>query len=179
METWEFKILDYIQGHMRFGFLDWLMPKISMLADFGAIWIFFAVAFLCFKRYRKYGFILLISLGLGLLIGNFLLKNIIERARPYSINTTVQLLVNKPTDFSFPSGHTLSSFAAATCITFANKKFAWLAFPLATLIAFSRLYLYLHFLTDVIGGMAIGVVIGVLVNVIERALFSKEKIKKK
>jgi len=172
---WEFKVLDFIQNNLNCGFLDWFMPKISGLVDFGALWIFTAIVFLCFKKYRKDGILLLVSLILGFLIGNIFLKNVIVRDRPCWINTTVQLLVKNPIDYSFPSGHALSSFIGATGVTFINKKFAWVAFPIAILIAFSRLYLYVHFPTDVIGGMVLGVVISITVNLIVRKIYLKRK----
>ena len=168
---WEFKVLDFIQNNLTCSFLDWLMPKVSGLAEFGALWIFIVVVFLCFKKYRKDGFILLVSLMLGFLIGNLLLKNVIVRDRPCWINTTVQLLVSNPTDYSFPSGHTLSSFIGATCVTFTNKKFAWIAFPIAVLIAFSRLYLYVHFPTDIICGMVLGITIAAVVNFVAKKIY--------
>lgn len=93
-------------------------------------------------------------------VGNLILKNLVARARPCSLNTTVNLLISAPTDYSFPSGHTTSSFAAAVIWYHADKRFGVPALILAFLIAFSRLYLYVHFPSDVIAGALIGAAIG-------------------
>lgn len=112
------------------------------------------------KKYRKQGVILATALLTGFIVGNVVLKNLIGRARPCWLNTDIRLLIATPMDYSFPSGHTLSSFAAATVLCRANRKFAYAAIPLALLIAVSRLYLYVHFPSDIIGAGLIGIFIG-------------------
>ena len=109
----DFSILDFIQNHLRNGVLDWLMTKISMLGNAGVIWIVISIVLLSIKKYRKCGITLVIGLLLGLLIGNIILKPLVARPRPCWINSDIALLIASPKDFSFPSGHTLSSFIAA------------------------------------------------------------------
>lgn len=103
--------------------------------------------------------LLLVALALGVLTGNLTLKPLIARPRPCWVDESVRLLIPKPTDYSFPSGHTLSSVIGATVLTKANAKFGLAAIPLAALIAFSRLYLYVHFLGAAVLGVAIGLLV--------------------
>ncbi len=156
----DFIVLDFIRDHFRCDFLDMAMPKITALGNKGFVWISAAAAMLVFPKYRKDGIKLGVSLGAGALIGNAALKNLVERARPCWIKPVEDMLISMPHDYSFPSGHTLSSFAAATVIMKANRKMGIAAYILASLIGFSRLYLYVHFPTDVLAGAVIGVLIG-------------------
>ena len=118
----------------------------------------------------------------GLLITNLILKNAVQRIRPCDLNAAVELLIERPHDWSFPSGHTTSSFAAAAALLYANKKMGIPALILASLIAFSRLYLYVHFPTDILAGILIGVACALLVIYIYKKVNwdnMKEKIIKK
>ncbi len=154
-------VLEFIRIHMSSGILDSTMPFITKLGSGAFIWIVAAFVFLASKKYRMDGLLLIVSLLLCGLIGNIILKPLIARIRPFDVNTAIQLLIAKPTDFSFPSGHTMTSFAAATAIFNANSSMGIAAFILAALIAFSRLYLYVHYPSDIIGGMLIGVLISI------------------
>lgn len=156
----DFSILDFIQNHLRNGVLDWLMTKISMLGNAGVIWIVISIVLLSIKKYRKCGITLVIGLLLGLLIGNIILKPLVARPRPCWINSDIALLIASPKDFSFPSGHTLSSFIAAIILLKEDKKFGYVAMILAILIAFSRMYLYVHFPSDILAGVVLAILIG-------------------
>lgn len=158
--TYDWAILHWIQDSLRSPALDILMPKITMLANGGLIWILIGLILIATKRYGRDGFTLIIGLVIGLLLGNLFLKNLILRQRPSWIDPLVSLLISNPRDYSFPSGHTLSSVIAATILTMTNKKFGYLAIPMAFLISFSRLYLYVHFPSDVLGASIIGLIIG-------------------
>lgn len=155
-------ILQWIHTNMQCGFLDFIMPKITVLGNSGAIWIFAAVVLICTKKYRKQGIILLAGLAVGVLVGNVWLKHLIARPRPCWLDTSVNLLIANPTDYSFPSGHTLSSVIGASILTMTNRRFGYVAIPLAVLIAFSRLYLYVHFPSDILGAVFIGLLIGLI-----------------
>jgi len=155
-------ILDFIQKSMHSGFLDQVMPVITALDNGGAIWIAVGIIFLLTRGYRRYGFALLLALLVGTLVGSVVLKPLVARVRPFEVNTAITLLIARPTDFSFPSGHAMSSFTAATVILKAHKKLGIIAFIVALLIAFSRLYLYVHYPSDVLVGMIFGVVIGII-----------------
>lgn len=152
----ELPILWWIREHLTNPFLDTVMPYISSLARHGEFWILLALILVCFKKTRKAGVAMGIAMACGYLIGNMGMKNLFARTRPYDM-TEVQLLVAKLHDFSFPSGHTLVSIEAATALTYYHRKWGVAALVLAALIAYSRLYLFVHYPTDVLAGALLGV----------------------
>ena len=152
-------ILDFIQDYIKNPFFDFLMPWISWLGNGGLIWIIAAVVLLAIPKYRKGGIALSVGLLAGLLIGNLTLKPLIARVRPFDMVEGIELLIAAPNDFSFPSGHTLSSAIAAAMLTMTDKRFGYVAIPIACLIAFSRMYLYVHYPTDILGAVALAAAI--------------------
>lgn len=152
----EIVILDWIQEHFKCDFLDLVMPLISAMADLGAVWIILAVVLICFKKTRRTGLTVGLSLIMSLLAGNLILKPLFARIRPYDINTDVVLLTRRFTDYSFPSGHTLASFCAAGSLMFTDRRIGYPALVIAILIALSRLYLYVHYPTDVAASIILG-----------------------
>lgn len=151
-------ILDFIQNNIRSPFLDSTMPFITALGNAGVFWIVLCIILLITKKYRKAGIICALSLIATTILGDGIIKNLIQRARPFIQDTNVVLLIAKPITFSFPSGHTASSFAAAAALSTYIKPYGKLFFIPAALIAFSRLYLYVHFPSDVLGGIILGVI---------------------
>ena len=164
LQSFDFAILDWIQLHIRCDFLDGFFTVITHLGDRGSIWIALGITLLFFKKYRRTGATILLGLLCGLLVGNLLLKNVIARPRPCWINESIDILIKIPTGYSFPSGHTLSSVIAATCVVIRDRKIGIPACILAALIAFSRLYIYVHFPTDILGGAVLGIGIGFFVT---------------
>ncbi len=158
-----FDVLYFLQS-LHTPKLDVFMREITGLGDNGIFWIITGIVFLCFKKTRVMGVCVILSLGVGLLMGNLVLKNLIARERPCWIDTTIPLLVRNPKDYSFPSGHTLASFEGAVSIWLYNRKWGAAALVLATLIGFSRLYLFVHFPSDVLGGLVLGILIAVFVH---------------
>lgn len=156
----EIQILDFLQK-FRTPAGDAVIPLITKLGDKGIIWILLAAVLLLIPKTRKTGVILTAALCVDLILCNGILKNLFARVRPFDVNTSVQLLIPKPADFSFPSGHTAASFASASALYFAGEKKLWKpVLALAVIIAFTRLYLYVHYPTDILGGMAVGIVAG-------------------
>lgn len=153
-------LLYWIHDNLSCGLLDLLMPKLTMLGDGGAVWLLAAGGMLCTKKYRRQGLILLAALAAGVLVGNVCLKNLIARPRPCWLDNSVRLLVSSPTDYSFPSGHTLSSAIGAAVLTKTDRRLGWAAIPIAAVIAFSRLYLFVHYPSDTLTGALLGAAIG-------------------
>lgn len=164
----EFSILDLIQNQFRTPFGDFVMPLISKLGNGGIIWLVLSGLLCVLPKYRKAGVTMLTALALDVLLCNVMLKPLVGRMRPFTVNTGVELLINAPKDFYFPSGHTAASFAAAFALLFIKNKLWIPSMILASLIAFSRLYLYVHYPTDVLAGMLLGLIVGVAANVICR-----------
>ncbi|MCI9594999.1 MAG: phosphatase PAP2 family protein [Lachnospiraceae bacterium] len=157
----EFSFLVWLQGFHR-PWLDALMVAVTFLGDAGWFWILTGCVLFCIKKTRICGLAVLLSLAAGFLVGNCLLKNIVARSRPcwlLDVNTAIVLLVETPLDYSFPSGHTLAGFEAGVSILLFHRTWGIAALVLAALIAFSRLYLFVHFPTDVLAGAVLGTVI--------------------
>lgn len=156
------------------------MKVITLLGDEGIIWIVCAVALLFFKKYRKAGVAMLVALAVMLVCNNVVLKYAFDRVRPFNLDLdwwkawySYPDMVTRPTSPSFPSGHTSSSFAGAMALTMIvkQKRFAVPAFILASLIAFSRIYVFVHYPTDVIGGLIVGIIYGIIGVVIAKRLY--------
>ncbi len=173
LNVYEIPILDFIQTHFRCGFLDATMPIITRLGDKGLFWIAVAIVMLFFRKTRKTGWTVGGALLLGLIFVNILIKPLAGRMRPYDFNSAVQLLIPAESDFSFPSGHTVASFEAATALMLRDKRFGIPALVLAVIIAFSRLYLYVHYPTDVLAAVLLGILFGILSFLIVNFIYKK------
>lgn len=151
-------ILLFIQEYLRSDMMTPIWKFITFLGDAGWFWILLSAILLIPKKTRKIGIVCVISLLLGTLITNVALKNIVARTRPYEVVPGLQLLIEKQHDFSFPSGHSCASFAVAMVLfKMVPKVWGIPAVVLAALIAFSRLYVGVHYPTDVIVGILIGI----------------------
>ncbi len=153
-------ILNCIQEYLRTPFLDTAIPFITHLGDKGIIWIGLAVVLLLFPKTRKAGFAVAAALIFEAICCNIILKPLVGRIRPFDINTTVELLIAAPKDYSFPSGHTAASFAAVSALFFSKNRLWIPALILGIAIAFSRLYLYVHYPSDVLAGILLGILTG-------------------
>ncbi|MBO4264906.1 MAG: phosphatase PAP2 family protein [Clostridia bacterium] len=164
---WDIDILLWIKANIWCPFLDFLMPLITYLGEYGAFWIAVAAIMLCSKKYRKIGIMLGISYIFGIAFGNGVLKNLVARERPYThleyeTFQNLTLLIKTPWDYSFPSGHTLVCFEASGVLMFTKRKpLGYIALAIGIAVAFSRIYLLVHYPTDVFGGMILGFVFGI------------------
>lgn len=170
----ELEILHGIQK-LHTDWLDPVMILVSALGNGGLIWIALSVVLAVPKRTRACGLTMMGAMALSFLIGNLFLKNVIARPRPFVVDGSVTLLIPKPGEYSFPSGHTLNSVTAAMVIFLYFKKAGIAALVLAGLIAFSRMYLFVHYPTDILGGIILGIMDAMLAYKIAQMIIKKRE----
>ena len=174
LATFERDILLWIHTHLRFAALTPVMRVLSLLGDKGIFWIALTLILLAFRRTRRLGVYCAVSMVLTFLVVNCAVKPLVARTRPYDLFPEIQILTHLESDFSFPSGHSANSFAVAwilfqmtrkaygtSRVMFrrAGKPYGIAALVLAALIAFSRLYVGVHYPTDVLAGTAIAILL--------------------
>lgn len=143
---------------------------ITHLGDGGIFFIIVGLFFMCFSKTRKKGFYLLLTLLVGFIVGNLILKNIVHRTRPYIVDPSIVLWIKAPGDYSFPSGHTLVAFE--TYFFLHRERYHWIFLILAILIALSRMVLMVHYPTDVLGGFILGAIVGLTME--QRTRYKRE-----
>ena len=168
--------LLFLQENIRNPILNPIMIFITTLGDGGFIWIVATIALLIPKKTRKVGVMSAAALLGSLLINNNLIKNLVQRPRPFVTFTDIQILIPTPSEFSFPSGHTSSSFAAAAVFyRHLPKKIGIPMVVLAGLIGFSRLYVGVHYPTDVIAGVIMGILLSYMAEIFVGFVINKSE----
>lgn len=168
--------LLFLQESVRNPMLDSLMKFITALGNGGMIWIGATILLLIPKKTRKIGMMSAVALLGSLIINNNIIKNIVQRPRPFVTFTDLQIIIPTPSEYSFPSGHTSSSFAAASVFyRHLPKKLGLPSVILAGLIGFSRLYVGVHYPTDVIAGVIMGILLSYLAEFLVNLLSNKLK----
>ncbi len=176
-------ILENLHGN---DLINRIMVVLSKLGSAGTIWIIFFVSIMIYQLCRTKKFALSLVFGLvilliGWLFNDYLLKLIINRQRPYYAIPEFQDFMNSlnyslPSGSSFPSGHSFSSFSAATMLFLYRKKFGFISYPLAILIAFSRIFLGAHYLSDILTGALLGASFGCIHYLLCNLIFTKTKL---
>ena len=181
--SFDLPILDWIQANLQSGFMDKFMPFITVFGDAGIFWMVISALFVVFPKTRKTGLGMAFAMVIGLVVCNMTLKPLVARIRPYDLQAelgvTIRLLCDAQHDFSFPSGHTIASFEAAVALTIHNRKLGIPAMILAVLIAFSRMYLYVHYPTDVLASVVLGTAFAFLASFIVKKGYALYESKKK
>lgn len=172
-------ILNFFSVVIKNKFFDVIMPFASNINNNGEVWIIIAIILLFNKNIdvKTLGISMLIALALGFLLGEVVLKNVIGRVRPVSAAYNYSFIITPPKSFSFPSGHTTSSFAAFGVCLFKKAKYRYLALALAILIAFSRIYLHVHYPSDVLGGIILGILSAKVGVILGKNFFKKNSLK--
>ena len=170
---WDLSVLDALQ-RCRTPILDSFFSTVTHLGDGGILWIAVALVLLCVPKTRRLGLCVALALIFDLLLCNLCIKPLVGRVRPYAIRDMV-LLVRAPTDASFPSGHAAAAFTVSSALAWRRSRLAIPAVLLALVIAFSRLYLYVHYPTDVFAGIALGALCGTLGHFVSSRFFRKKE----
>lgn len=173
----EGNILLWIQEYLRSDFMDPIGKFITHLGDHGYLWIALLLVLLCIPKTRKAAFIGAATLLMTYIITNLCLKPLIARTRPYEVVEGLTRIIEKQSDRSFPSGHTANSMAVGVSLWLVSRKYmlledkklyfpkptGWAVLILSILIGLSRLYVGVHFPTDVLGGAIIAIVDSLIV----------------
>ena len=158
------RILKFIHKRFTNKFLDKVMPFVTACGDMGTIWIVIGTLLIIRKNYRHNGLMIFYALILVSIIGEGIIKNIVKRERPEHYIKGKELLIVEQRTYSFPSAHTASSFAVATTLLGVNIYVSGIIILIAILISFSRLYLYVHYPSDVLGGIILGISCGLIIT---------------
>ncbi|MBZ9637621.1 phosphatase PAP2 family protein [Clostridium sp. FP1] len=158
--------LVLIQKYLQNKYLDIIMRIMSFIGNLGIVWIIIAIPLILGKLYRVIGISIFLTLIISTILGEGIVKHIVRRVRPCNKQDNFSLLISKPTSYSFPSGHTLSSFSVAEMLSMYFTQYKFIFMSVALLIALSRLYLCVHYPTDVIAGSIIGVLCSKIIFII-------------
>ena len=187
-------LLIFLQDHVRNKVCDPFFKLITHLGDAGIFWILLTIVLLFFKQTRKAGICSVVALVGSVILNNVILKPLVARPRPFWFGDTkdaeglvanvegLKCIVKEAADYSFPSGHTAASFASAVAMfPHLPKKYSISLLVLAFLIAFSRLYIGIHYPTDVLAGLIDGIFLGILGSIVGSYIYKKleEKMAKK
>ena len=171
--TWDASVITAIYENVHSAFLTMFFRIVTLLGEGGIFWIAVAVILLFFKKTRRSGICIGASLLIGVIVGNGIIKNVVARPRPYDAIAGIESVVSHLSDYSFPSGHSLCCFEAATALAMNRTKWAIPAYVGAVLVAGSRLFLFVHYPTDVICGALLGVLFGVLGSLAAGAIYDR------
>ena len=172
--NWEAEVLFWIRDNLTCGFMDWLMSTVSLLCTADIIWFVLAAVLIYRKDTRKVGTILLLALIISIVICNGILKPTVERIRPYD-EFGVSLIVPASSEFSFPSGHTTGVTVFTAILLKHFRKWGYLISIFAVMVMFSRMYLFMHYPTDILGGIAVGIVSVILAHLITSYLEKRKE----
>ena len=156
INTFDSQILLWVEQYVRSPFLSFIFVSLTTAGNAGMIFILLGLVLLFFKKTRKIGLLLLISIVVSYIINDLIIKNIVRRERPFLSIEELSALVAHPKSYSFPSGHTASAFSAMTSLFFTKKKYAPIGLIFAFLMGFSRIYVGVHYPSDVLVGAIVG-----------------------
>lgn len=173
MTELDYKILDFIRENLSCKPMDAIMKCITFLGEAGWFWILLGIVLGGGAENTPRRCDGAAALLLSLIVCNIAVKPLVGRIRPYDLREGIEIIISRPTDFSFPSGHASASFAAAAALFAYDKKWGAGALVLAALIAFSRLYLYVHYPSDVFAGTLLGILFGAMAYYIVKTVYGR------
>jgi undecaprenyl-diphosphatase len=153
----ETDVLIWIQENMSGGITDPLMEFVSYSGDYGAIWLIIAVALMIYKPTREAGVVMAAAVLMGHVLNDWMIKPLVERPRPFVEDPSLLLIIDPPGGYSFASGHTVKAFAAAFALFIYDRRWGSFLVAYAALMGFSRIYLMVHYPSDVVAGAFIGI----------------------
>ena len=153
-------VLLFVQNELRCPALDAVFVFFSLICNAGICWIALGIVLAAVRRTRAGGLAMLIGAGAETALCEGLIKHLVRRARPYTVIEELELIIAEQSTWSFPSGHAAASFACAFILTRFFPKHGHLAYIPAALIALSRVYVGVHYPTDVLAGAAFGTLVG-------------------
>lgn len=159
-------ILNFIKKYIHNKYLDILMPIITAMGNLGAVWIIMAVIISLGDNNRPIGYMVILTLIISTILGEGIIKYTVKRVRPCNKDKDANLLILKPRSYSFPSGHTLSSFAVSEMLSMYYPKYGFVFIGIALLIALSRIYLYVHYPSDILAGIILGILVTKLILIV-------------
>lgn len=182
--------LLWIQEYVRNDFLTPIVTFITHLGDHGYLWIALLLILLCIPKTRKAGLIGAAALLMTFIVNNLCIKNLVARTRPYEVIEGLTILIEKPGEFSFPSGHTANSMCVGVILWMISQQYeklkdkklyfpkaaGWFFLILSILISLSRLYVGVHYPTDVLGGAVIAIVDALVVFNIYKKIQQKKEL---
>lgn len=163
LQNLDLYFLEFLQSNFQSVLNDKIFQFITFLGDKGFVWVLIALTLIVGKKHRRTGILVILGLLLATLVGEVLIKNLVQRPRPFVEYSYLKSIISHTSGYSFPSGHTVSSFTAARILSSEFKKYRYLFLGLAFAIAFSRLYLLVHYPTDIVAGIIIGSLCGGIV----------------
>ncbi|WPC43722.1 phosphatase PAP2 family protein [Clostridium sp. JS66] len=158
INKFDLSILEFIHNNLQNCFFDKIMPPITSLGEYSTFWFVLGFVLIISKKYRKAGILTVLAVLFTIIIDGAIIKNIVQRPRPFLQVTTINMIIAKPLDYSFPSVHTAAAVAACLVLFKTIKKYSIPFIFLAILIAFSRLYLFVHYPSDVLAGAILGLI---------------------
>ena len=158
----DLSILDFIRNTLSSPVADIIMKCLTYSIEYGAMAILVFIVMMFVKKMRKTGFAVMGATLSVLLFGELILKHIVCRPRPFAVNSAIDIIIKAPSGFSFPSSHTATCFAMATAIYLFHKRLGIIAYIYASLVAFSRMYLYVHYPSDIFGGVILGICLSLI-----------------
>ena len=163
IQKFDDRVLNTINKYCRNQLLDRIMPIITAFGNLGIIWIVLSLLLIKTKLYKEVGIMVLSGISLSTILSEGIIKHIVQRPRPCNKIEPDNLLIQKPLSYSFPSGHTASSFTAAGILDIMIRQYGPYVMILAALIAFSRIYLCVHYLSDIIAGIILGLICSIII----------------